>query len=46
MIREDIVFVSDDLFSSRSTLLMWGKLKGERKVGSINKVLKENKACK
>lgn len=43
MLREKIVFVSDDLFSSRSTLLVLGKLKGQKKIGGVNNTMKKNK---
>lgn len=43
MLREKIVFVSDDLFSSRSTLLVLGKLKGQIKIGGVNNTMKKNK---
>lgn len=40
MMREDIMFVPDDLFSSRSTLGV-GKAERTNKVWGINKVVKE-----
>ena len=40
MMREDIMFVPDDLFSSRSTLGV-GKAERTNKVRGINKVVKE-----
>lgn len=43
MPREKIVFVPDDLFSSRSTFLVLGRLKGQIKIGGVNNTMKKNK---
>lgn len=45
MLREKIVFVSDDLFSSRSTLLVLGKLKGQKKNRRCKQHNEEKQAC-
>lgn len=46
MLREEIVFVPDDLFLSRSTLLVSGRLKGQIKIRGVKNRVEENKASK